>query len=44
LSDTLERIPVLVARGEVTVSVHGYDELATDGIRVRDETWQRRRS
>jgi hypothetical protein len=44
LSDTLERIRVLVARGEVTVSVHGYDELAADGILVRDETWQRRRS
>ena len=44
LSDTLERIRVLVVRGEVTVSVHGYDEIAADGIHVRDETWQRRRS
>ncbi len=36
LSQTLERIIALVARDEVSVSVHGYDELAADGIRVHD--------
>jgi hypothetical protein len=36
LSNTLERIRALVARGEVVVSAHGYDELAADGIQVRD--------
>lgn len=25
-----------MARGEVQVSLHGYEELAADGIRVRD--------
>lgn len=36
MSDTLEQIRALVARGEVRVSLHGYDELATDDIRARD--------
>ncbi len=27
---------MLVARGEVQVSVHGYEELAADGVHVRD--------
>lgn len=33
---TLERVRALVARGEVHVSLHGYDELAADDIRVQD--------
>ncbi|MGH9361096.1 MAG: DUF4258 domain-containing protein [Thermoanaerobaculia bacterium] len=36
MSRTLERILDLVSRGEVRVSDHGYDELAADGILVRD--------
>ena len=36
MSETLERIRALVARGEVRVSLHGYEELAADGIHVRD--------
>lgn len=36
MSKTLERVRALVARGDVRVSLHGYEELAADGIRVRD--------
>jgi len=36
LSETLEQVRALVARGEVRVSDHGYEELAADGIFVRD--------
>lgn len=36
LSNTLEQVQALVARGEVRVSLHGYEELAADAIRVRD--------
>jgi hypothetical protein len=36
LSKTLEHVRALVARGAVRVSLHGYEELAGDGIRVRD--------
>jgi hypothetical protein len=36
MSDTLEQIKALIARGKVKVSDHGYDELAEDGILVRD--------
>ena len=36
LSKTLEQIRLLVERGEVRVSLHGYDELAADGIQVKD--------
>jgi hypothetical protein len=32
----LERVRSLVARGEVRVSDHGYEELASDGVLVRD--------
>jgi Domain of unknown function (DUF4258) len=32
VSATLEKIQHLVARGEILVSEHGYDELAQDGI------------
>jgi hypothetical protein len=36
LSDTLEAVKKLVAAGEVRISEHGYDEIAADGIFVRD--------
>jgi hypothetical protein len=36
LSETLEQIRALVARGDVRVSLHGYEELAADNIRVHD--------
>ena len=36
MSKTLEQVRALVADGEVQVSVHGYEELAEDGLRVRD--------
>jgi hypothetical protein len=36
MSDTLERIRTLVRRGEVRISDHGYDELAADGLLVRN--------
>lgn len=36
MSATLARIKTLIARGEVKVSDHGYDELSADGILVRD--------
>ena len=33
---TLEQINILVSNGKVRISEHGYDELAADGLRVRD--------
>ena len=36
LSQTLDEIRALVARGEVRISVHGYAELAADQILVHD--------
>lgn len=36
MSQTLEQVRALAARGEVRVSDHGYDELAADRIFVRD--------
>lgn len=36
LSKTLERVQTLVARGEVRVSLHGYEQLAAGMVRVRD--------
>jgi hypothetical protein len=36
LSETLEQVRALVARGDVRVSLHGYEELAADDISVRD--------
>jgi hypothetical protein len=36
VSKTLEQVRELVARGEVTVSLHGYEQLAADNIRIRD--------
>jgi hypothetical protein len=36
MSQTLERIKILIDLGEVVVSAHGYDELARDHILVRE--------
>jgi hypothetical protein len=36
LNKTLEQVRALVARGEVRVSLHGYEELAADSVHVRD--------
>ena len=36
MSKTLEQVRVLLAHGEVRVSLHGYEELAADGVQVRD--------
>ena len=36
MSDILDRILALIARREVVISDHGYEELAADGILVRD--------
>lgn len=36
MSQTLQRIRDLVARREVRVSAHGYDEIAADGLLIRE--------
>ena len=36
MSQTLQLIKELVARGEIRISEHGYDELAADDISVED--------
>ena len=36
MTDTLQQVVALVAKGEVRVSEHGYDEMAADGILLRD--------
>jgi hypothetical protein len=36
LSETLEAVKKLVTAGQVRISEHGYDEIAADGIYVRD--------
>ena len=36
MSDILDEVRLLVARGEVLVSLHGYEELAADNILVHD--------
>jgi hypothetical protein len=36
VSRTFDQIRALIARGELRISLHGYDELAADGIRARD--------
>jgi phage replication-related protein YjqB (UPF0714/DUF867 family) len=36
MSRTLQQVLKLIERGEVRISLHGYDELAEDGILVGD--------
>lgn len=36
MSETLEAVKQLVVAGQVWISEHGYDEIAADGIYVRD--------
>lgn len=36
MSDTFQQILMLVRIGEIRISEHGYDEMAEDGIRVRE--------
>lgn len=36
MNEILEKVRALVARGEVRVSLHGYEELAADNVHVRD--------
>lgn len=36
MSETLEQVRALVARGEVRVSLHGYEELAADKVRMHE--------
>jgi hypothetical protein len=36
MSETLEKVRALMLRGEIHISLHGYEELAADDIRVRD--------
>lgn len=36
MSQTFQRIRELVARGDIMISAHGYDELAAEGILVRE--------
>lgn len=36
MSETFERVRLLVSRDEIRVSDHGYDELAADDILVRE--------
>ena len=36
MSQTLQLIQQLIARGEIRISEHGYDELAADNISVQD--------
>lgn len=36
MTQILEQVRGLVARGEVRVSLHGYEELAADNVPVRD--------
>ena len=36
MSETLKQIRILARKGEIKVSEHGYDELANDGLFVRD--------
>jgi hypothetical protein len=36
VSDTIRQIKALVLNGELRISEHGYDELAADGVFVRE--------
>ena len=36
MSETLDLVKQLIARGEIRISEHGYDELAADGLSVSE--------
>ena len=36
MSQTLDLVKQLIARGEIRISEHGYDELAADGLSVAE--------
>lgn len=36
MSQTLQRVKILVEQGDVRISAHGYDELAADAVSTRD--------
>jgi hypothetical protein len=36
MSDTLERVMLLIRMGDVKISEHGYDELADEDLQMRD--------
>lgn len=36
MGDLLDQLKKLVASGEILISAHGYDELANDGISIKD--------
>lgn len=36
MSTTIERVKTLAAIGDIRISEHGYDELAADGLSVRE--------
>ena len=36
MSSTFQQVLNLISRGEVIISTHGYDELANDGLLVKD--------
>ena len=36
MSSTIEQVKLLIQKGEVKISEHGYDELAADGLLVRE--------
>ncbi len=36
MSDTFKKVIELIERGEIIISNHGYDELAEDGLLVKD--------
>jgi hypothetical protein len=41
MSATLRQVQELIARGEVKISAHGYDELANDRVLVSEDFLRR---